>query len=600
MQRISEVFSRWLENSFNHGTNRQGSQDAGDEDSEDLERLEESENRDPGDRSNPRPSEVGSITQTSALSHSSVSFEDSRESSTMDSLRLSCVRTDEIRDVRCDGPAGDEIDGQGEIHRIDEFRDGSVSGSPVASSNEQPSGSKLARTNVAKDGASLVSNYCENDSATNFSGASFNMPNGEMERVSLNNIVCAGSNVSGSFATVDDEVTKQDFRRRRSDVFGNVDEKFPPVVNDGSNSLLHTYENPGDCLCTDSNGEVGRETYGGESSARNRVDNASDCNCASYEKYGRQTSGDDGPCTAKEVSGVRASDAGNFLIEDYDSRPTCKKAIAEDKLLRNEESESRKIRVDSASRNTAVEGSRSNLVCEKPNHPKQNSDDNCVTSNHCTDTSRPLNEDDVFTGGKDPARVFSAIAVGSALQGAETQDAPLPCQNIPSSSGEETIVKRPTDAKNDSSEVEHATIIGPEGCAIGSGIEMMLSTEPVSMNSSATESRCEEGLFREGISREPFVAEREQEERTYSREGPSRSRIGMPSGVSSPRVGPLRDMSVRRRHAAATRIQRCFRMQKKKSDCYTYDDDDDEVLPGYALPKPLMCYKGHRNARTMV
>ena len=63
----------------------------------------------------------------------------------------------------------------------------------------------------------------------------------------------------------------------------------------------------------------------------------------------------------------------------------------------------------------------------------------------------------------------------------------------------------------------------------------------------------------------------------------------------------LSDETASRREAAATRIQRCFRLQKKYAERFTSfddaDDDDDEIV---LVPRLLSSYKGHRNARTMV
>ena len=122
-----------------------------------------------------------------------------------------------------------------------------------------------------------------------------------------------------------------------------------------------------------------------------------------------------------------------------------------------------------------------------------------------------------------------------------------------------------------------------------------------SIDCCSQEGGSEEGKLLERTLRSDHVTDGESRETpgtsvdSCTREGQSRTRADVPSAF---RVGPLRDVSVRRRHAAATRIQRCFRLQKKKTETNT--DNEEEFLRNFQIPAPIMCYKGHRNARTMV
>ena len=124
---------------------------------------------------------------------------------------------------------------------------------------------------------------------------------------------------------------------------------------------------------------------------------------------------------------------------------------------------------------------------------------------------------------------------------------------------------------------------------------------PSSIDNPSRERGSEDGIHIENSLQNDHVTDRESEEGTVAAyensasEGPSRT---IAEVTSTDRVGPLRDFSVRRRHAAATRIQRCFRLQKKKTESQV--DDEEEFLSNFEMPSPIMCYKGHRNARTMV
>lgn len=61
------------------------------------------------------------------------------------------------------------------------------------------------------------------------------------------------------------------------------------------------------------------------------------------------------------------------------------------------------------------------------------------------------------------------------------------------------------------------------------------------------------------------------------------------------------DEAASRRETAATRIQRCFRLQKKHAEQFSsFDDADDGDDDNVLVPRLLSSYKGHRNARTMV
>ena len=128
-----------------------------------------------------------------------------------------------------------------------------------------------------------------------------------------------------------------------------------------------------------------------------------------------------------------------------------------------------------------------------------------------------------------------------------------------------------------------------------------LAASSDSMDCYSHEGGSEEGKLSESALRSDHVTDGEGAERPgtsdegSAREGHPRTRADMPSAF---RVGPLRDVSVRRRHAAATRIQRCFRLQKKKTE--TNADNEEDFLDNFEIPTPIMCYKGHRNARTMV
>ena len=129
--------------------------------------------------------------------------------------------------------------------------------------------------------------------------------------------------------------------------------------------------------------------------------------------------------------------------------------------------------------------------------------------------------------------------------------------------------------------------------------EMKLST--VSMDCTSHERSLDDDASAENASADSHSTEVDSlgrpgiSDETSARELPSGARTAV---ASSTRIGPLRDISARRRHAAATRIQRCFRLQKKKNE--TYADNEEDMTHNFDMATPLMCYKGHRNARTMV
>ena len=123
----------------------------------------------------------------------------------------------------------------------------------------------------------------------------------------------------------------------------------------------------------------------------------------------------------------------------------------------------------------------------------------------------------------------------------------------------------------------------------------------VSMDCSSHEKSLDDDESAENASADNHITEVDRLERpgtsneSSARELPSATCTNV---TSSTRIGPLRDLSARRRHAAATRIQRCFRLQKKKNE--TSADSEEDMMHNFDMPTPLMCYKGHRNARTMV
>ena len=128
----------------------------------------------------------------------------------------------------------------------------------------------------------------------------------------------------------------------------------------------------------------------------------------------------------------------------------------------------------------------------------------------------------------------------------------------------------------------------------GTGFDAVANSEEVTVNDRSERRSSEENSFRNSHIRERESTDTAAYSRS-SRVGPSRMQADL---TTASRLGPFRDISARRRHAAATRIQRCFRLQKKKTESHA--DFEEDFLKHYDMPTPIMCYKGHRNARTMV
>ena len=132
------------------------------------------------------------------------------------------------------------------------------------------------------------------------------------------------------------------------------------------------------------------------------------------------------------------------------------------------------------------------------------------------------------------------------------------------------------------------------------------------------ENELRESVVEESSSKLPRRAPSSNEDstrlRTTINDGELQTCTSRRSSVSSRRISPSFDSSrmrtgsstssddaASRREAAATRIQRCFRLQKKHAEQFSsFDDDADNDEDNVLVPRLLSSYKGHRNARTMV